>query len=213
MKMRLKTKFGFSLGMISAIVYMAHVFIGQMLWPEYNPITTDISSLTANGAPNSEILHILTFIYGICFILFVICLLIYSIKNHHKVTTTGYVLMFIMALITNIGYYLFPLTGDKTEMNFQNMMHIVVTVLVVFTTIGSLFVLAYGFLKKEKNKKLGRVCLVFGILIFVFGAMNPISMANNLNILGLTERLVIFTLQGYVFLWSFLYTFKVYKEI
>ncbi|GCF93853.1 hypothetical protein NRIC_17440 [Enterococcus florum] len=201
----------FSLGMISSVVYLLHVFIGQALWPEYDPVSMDISSLTADGAPNAPLLRVFTAVYGVTFLLFVATLLWYAVKHYHKATTAGYGLLLIMALSTTIGYSLFPLTGNKTEMNFQNMMHIVVTMVVVFTTIAALFLLAYGYLKKEKNKLLGRICLSFSIAIFLFGALNPLSLAYNLGILGITERLVILTLQLFVFVWSYLFTFKYNK--
>ena len=114
-----------------------------------------------------------------------------------------------MAIVSVMGYSLFPLTEDKTDMNFQNMMHIVVTVLVVFTTLASLYLIAIGYLKKEKITSLGMISLSAAFLITIFGALNPIGMANNWNILGLTERLVIFTLQAFVFYLSFMCTFKI----
>lgn len=197
------------LGMISAIAYMVHVFLGQMLWKEYDPITTDISSLTAVGAPNANLLRIFSAIYGVCFLLFTTGLLIKSFREYHTLTRIGFLTFMIMALTTVVGYSLFPLTSDKTVMNFQNMMHIIVTVMVVFTTIVSFFLIACGYLQKEKFKLLGIICLITAILITLFGALNPIGMANNLNILGLTERLVIFTLQAFVFFLSFIYTFEI----
>ncbi len=48
------------LGMIGVIFYLLHTLLGQLLWPDYNPITTDISSLTAVGAPNRTLLLIFT---------------------------------------------------------------------------------------------------------------------------------------------------------
>ena len=59
-------KLGFPLGMASVAVYFIHVFVGQALWPEYDPITMDISSLTAEGAPNAGLLRVFTSIYGTC---------------------------------------------------------------------------------------------------------------------------------------------------
>ncbi|SHO45087.1 DUF998 domain-containing protein [Anaerocolumna xylanovorans] len=196
------------LGMASAVFYFIHVFLGQVLWKEYNPITTDISSLTADGAPNAGLLRIFTAIYGICFLLFALGMVVKAFAEYHGVTRIGYSMFFIMALTSVIGYSLFPLTGDKTVMNFQNMMHIVVTVIVVFTTILSFFLIAIGYLHQEKLKTLGRICLVIAVLIMVFGATNPIGMAMKLNILGLSERLVIFTLQLFVCFLSFIYTYN-----
>lgn len=51
------------LGMIGVVAYLLHTILGRILWPEYNPITTDISSLTAIGAPNRDFLMIFSAIY------------------------------------------------------------------------------------------------------------------------------------------------------
>lgn len=200
-------KYLLPLGMVSVVAYMTHVLLGQVLWPGYNPVTTDISSLTAVGSPDAALLRVFTTIYGVSFTLFIIGILITAWHQYHKVTTAGYIVFLVMALTSIFGYSLFPLAGDKTEMGFQNMMHIVVTVVVVFTTMASLYLLAYGYRKKEKLRTLGIFSLSAAILITVFGALNPMGMANGWNIHGLTERLVIFTLQAYVFSLSLLYTF------
>lgn len=200
-------KFLFPLGMTGVLFYFAHTILGNLLWPEYNPITMDISSLTADGAPDAELLRILSLIYSICMILFALSLVYQAAKNENRVLRTGFIVLLIMQITSAAGYGLFPLTGDKTEMNFQNTMHIVVTVIVVFTTIASSFLIAKGYLKRESTRKLGRISLVFAVLITITGVFNPISMALQLNVLGLSERLVIYTIQIFMFVLSFYYTF------
>ncbi|NSW90364.1 MAG: DUF998 domain-containing protein [Firmicutes bacterium] len=195
-------------GMIGVLFYFTHTILGRILWKEYNPITMDISSLTADGAPNAHLLRMLTFIYGICMVLFIVGLIKKSFSEYHSLLKTGYIVLMIMQLTSIFGYSLFPLSGDKTEMNFQNIMHIIVTVIVVFTTIASSFLISFGYLKQEKMKGLGKFTLVMAILITVFGVFNPISMNLKLNILGLTERLVIYTIQVLMFVLSYYYTFK-----
>lgn len=194
------------LGMIGVIAYMIHTILGNILWSQYNPITMDISSLTAQGAPNADLLRIFTTIYGICMILFILGMVIKSNRKYHLATRTGYVILLGMEVISLFGYTAFPLVGDKTVMNFQNMMHIAVTVAVVLTTITSAFTLAYGYLIQEKMKKLGKFILIMAIIITLCGVMNPISMIMGLNILGLTERAVIYSLQILIFVLSFYYT-------
>ena len=195
------------LGMVGALFYFAHTILGNILWPEYNPITTDISSLTADGAPNAQLLKVFGLMYGICMVLMVMALIVKAFKQYNSMLRIGYVILILMQLTSLFGYSLFPLTGDKTEMNFQNMMHIVVTVVVVFTTIASSFLISFGYLKQEKTKKLGKLTLIMAILITVFGMFNPISMNLKLNILGLTERLAIYTIQVLMFILSYYYTF------
>lgn len=205
--MKKVNNFLLALGMVGVVFYLAHTIIGRILWKEYNPVTTDISSLTADGAPNVHLLSILTSIYGICMILFVIGLLKKSFKEYHNLLKTGYILLLIMQLTSMFGYTLFPLSGNETEMNFQNMMHIVVTVVVVFTTIASSFFISLGYLKQEKIIGLGKLSLVMAILITVFGSLNPIGMSLRLNILGLTERLAVYSIQAFMFILSYYYTF------
>lgn len=79
------------------------------------------------------------------------------------------------------------------------MMHLAVSGAVVLTTLLSLYLTAFGYLKKEKLKLLGGVSLAAAILMTVFGPMTPVGMASGWNILGVTERLTIFTLQLFIF--------------
>ncbi len=200
-------KYLMPLGMVGVLFYFAHTILGNILWTEYNPITTDISSLTAEGAPNAQLLKIFGFVYGICMVLMVIALIAKAFSQYHSLLRIGYVILMIMQLTSLFGYSLFPLTADKTVMNFQNRMHIIVTVVVVFTTIASSFLISFGYLRQEKMKRLGKLTLVMAIIITVFGVFNPISMSLQLNILGLTERLVIYSIQALMFMLSYYYTF------
>lgn len=200
-------KFTMPLGMVGVLFYFAHTIAGRILWPEYNPITADISSLTAEGAPYARMLRVLTSVYGICMLLFIGALLKKAFGQYHSMLKAGFGILFIMQLTSLIGYGLFPLSGDKTAVNFQNMMHIIVTVIVVFTTIASSFLIAFGYLRQERIIGLGRFCLITSILITLFGVSNPICMNLKLNVLGLTERLVIYTIQVFMFVLSYHYTF------
>lgn len=196
------------LGMLGVLSYLTHTFLGNLLWDEYNPITMDISSLTAAGAPNAGMLRIFTTVYGICLILFVIGMVIKSFRKYNTQIIIGYIILLVMEVISLFGYALFPLEGDKTVMTFQNLMHIIVTVIVVLTTIAFGFILAVGYLKQEKTKKMGRFVLFMAFIITIMGVINPIGMGSGLNILGVTERLVIYSLHTLIFYLSFYYSFS-----
>ena len=199
-------KFALPFGMIAAIFYFIHVFLGQILWKEYNPITTDISTLTAVGSPNTELLSIFTIIYGIFLIIFSIGMVIKSSRENTNLAKMGFLLLLITSIISLIGFSFFPLSADRTVVDFQNLMHIIFTGIVVILTIIYQFSLAFGFLK-DKFKLLGMISLVVAILIVLFGFLNPLSLGLGLNILGLTERLVIFTIVTFIFFLSMVYTF------
>lgn len=89
-------------------------------------------------------------------------------------------------------------------------MHIIVTAVVVLTTIVSSFLIGLGYLKQEKEKNIGTFVLIMAILITVFGSLNSLGMA--CHMLGLTERLCIFSLQIMTFGLSLINTLKIKTE-
>lgn len=77
-------------GIIGAIIYIAHVVIGGLLWKGYSHITQTISELTGSGAPNASMLKIFTTVYGILMIIFSISLFFVFRQFHvHKAAKTG----------------------------------------------------------------------------------------------------------------------------
>lgn len=193
-------------GMIAFISYVVYTAIGNYLWYEYNPITTDISSLSAVGAPNQEKLSPFLGVYGASLFVFVITYMVWTFnKKRHICVNIGSILLFLMAMVSKFGYSLFPLEGDKTQMTFQNSMHIVTTVFVVFLSIAALYLIAVGYQKRDETKKIGKVIIILATIFTVCGMANPIGMGMNLNVLGLTERLAIYSLHfiiGIIGLWE-----------
>lgn len=193
-------------GMIAFISYVVYAAIGNYLWYEYNPITTDISSLSAVGAPNQEKLSPFLGVYGASLFVFVITYMAWTFnKKRHICVKIGSILLFLMAMVSKFGYSLFPLEGDKTQMTFQNSMHIVTTVFVVFLSIAALYLIAVGYQKRDETKKIGKVIIILATIFTVCGMTNPIGMGMNLNVLGLTERLAIYSLHftiGIIGLWE-----------
>ncbi|MDR0862210.1 MAG: DUF998 domain-containing protein [Oscillospiraceae bacterium] len=182
-------------GIIAFVAYIAYAAVGNALWAEYNPVTTDISSLSAVGAPNQAALAPLLAIYTACFLLFVTNYLVWSFYSGKSVAfKVGAILLFGMALVSSFGYRIFPLEGDKTQMTLQNAMHIVVTVAVVFLSIAALFLLAVGYRKTADGRRFGGALLAASAIFTLLGATNPIGMGAGLNILGLTERAAIYSL-------------------
>lgn len=196
------------LGMVGILFYLMHTILGRILWAGYNPVTMDISSLTAEGAPNAGLLRVLTTIYGLLMIVFSVGMVLKAFRKFGGLVRAGSVTLLVMEVVSMFGYMLFPLSGDKTVLTFGNLMHIIVTALVVLTTIACGFLLAAGFLKREKLTGLGRFTLVMAIVITLTGMTTPIGMASGWNLLGVTERLSIYSLQTMLFVLSAYFTFS-----
>ena len=192
-------------GMISTIIYLLHVIVGGILWNGYSHIEQPISDLTSITAPNKILLSVMTNMYGIFALIFVIVL--YRLLKPHDswLLRNGLLLLIIMEAVSFVGYLLFPLESSGVEKpSFQNIMHIVVTIIVVVTTIGSTFLLGIGFLRIQRTKRLGLYIFVSAITITISGILTGFVIANELPIIGLIERINIFALQGIVFLLSYI---------
>lgn len=201
-------RYAIPLGMVGILFYFSHTLLGRILWAQYDPVTMDISSLTAEGAPNATLLRVLTTVYGLFMIAFATGMVLKAFRKFGDPVRAGSVTLLIMEVVSMFGYMLFPLSGDKTVLTFGNLMHIVVTAIVVLTTIACGFLLAAGFLKREELKWLGVFTLVMAVLITLTGLMTPIGIAAGWNILGVTERVSIYSLQTMLFVLSACFTFS-----
>ena len=195
------------LGMIGAVAYMLHALIGPALWREYNSMVTDLSTLTADNSPIAGQMRVFTYTNGICLVLFSLGVCARGRSEYHAATRAGYWIFLFMALVSTVGYAFYPLMGDKKVMIFQNRMHLVVTIVVMLSTLAALYVLSYGYFRKERRALPGWLSLMTALIMTVFGALSMVMMAGG-SIFGLMQRISIYTLQGYVFMLSFLMTFE-----
>eukprot|EP00764_Aduncisulcus_paluster_P011928 gnl/Carplike_NY0171/4863_a6631_291.p1 GENE.gnl/Carplike_NY0171/4863_a6631_291~~gnl/Carplike_NY0171/4863_a6631_291.p1 ORF type:complete len:231 (-),score=1.85 gnl/Carplike_NY0171/4863_a6631_291:89-781(-) len=176
---------------VGVLCYLSHTILGDILWDSYNPITMDISTLTSNTCPFYFPFRILTFVYGVIMIIFSILLFL----NYYPISTTlktACSLYIIMNSASFIGYSFFPIDKEASSSSFGNVMHLVTTFIVVFTSIGFSFTFSIGYRKVHLPQ--AKILLVFAILISIFGVSNPIVISNNFPFMGVTERLVIYTI-------------------
>ncbi len=195
-------------GAIAALVYIAHVIMGGVLWVGYSHVKQTISELTGNGAPDAEMLRIFTLGYGILAVLFSTSL--YVLFRKYKVDTIarfGAVLLLIMHTASLVGYGLFPLEQGGEVLTFGNFMHLAITAIVVIATVGALFAIGYGLWLTKNFKGIGVFTLVCAVVIVLAGIATPIVLNYDLPYAGLVERVTVFTLQ----LWTFVLSLYLYR--
>lgn len=202
-----------ALGAVSTVFYVSHLIVGHFVWPEYNMITTDISSLTADGAPYAGALRVLTILYGLCFVAFSIGMFCVAGKHHGRLVRTGYGMMLVLALTTSLGYGLFPLAEDKTVLNAQNILHLATTAVVALSALLSLYTLAIGYLRERGFERLGVTIMVAAISMTIFGLLNPVFITLNIELAGLAERGVIYTLLAVVTMLSWWYVRRPLRKL
>jgi len=181
------------------------------MWVGYNPNTTFISELTADGAPNHTLMRIISNISYISLLLFAIGMLFISFAKYRTASRFGYASLLLMALISIVGFNAFPMTIDRM-LSVQNVLHILITATMIIITIISKFFISGGYLKQDNLKKLGFLSLILTILFAIFNIWLLFAMIGNSNHVGIIQRLGIYTFYIYIFILSCIYTFK-FKRI
>jgi len=188
-------------GMLAIVFYVMHVVIGGLKWKGYSHLQQPISDLTATGAPNRDLMQLLTASYGLLALLFTISFTVLKSREHHSLVFWGGV-SFILLHLVSVLYPLFPQDLPGVRVTFKGRMHILITALIVPFTILTPFLIGFGFISEPQWHTFGLYSIITGILILVFGGTTAIFYAKKLPYFGLVERLNIGALQVWTFVFS-----------
>ena len=148
MKRTLTQKLGL-LGVLSFLSYAAAVVLAPLAYPGYDWMAQAVSDLSAADAPSLALWNQLSALYNVCEVVCVavVCIGIQGQKT--RLLRTGIYLFAIMEWISAAGYRMFPLSSSGYAGAFQDMMHMVVTALVVLLSIVSLSVIIAAGVKER----------------------------------------------------------------
>jgi len=199
----------FLAGILGPIVYVLNIVLGGIITPEYSHIKNAVSELTQRGAPNIVILSALFVVSAILIFLFGIAIIM-RYKHQNRKLYTGGVLIVIYGIFAASLASIFPQDPIGSESTFTGTMHLVIAGLTAFAIIAGILLSGLGMDKQTgtwSGFKLYSFITV--ILVFVFGASTPILIMNNIELLGLFERL---TQMAYL-QWFVVFAAKMYIDI
>ena len=185
------------LGIISLISYVLAVIISPMAYPGYNWMEQAVSDLSADNAPSKALWDQLSALYGSCGIVSVTCASVFVADNRvsSRLFRTGIYLFAIMTWVSEVGYRMFPLVDVGKEIaSFQEVMHIVVTALVVMLSITSLLVLIIAGFRQSEVRTLGRLAAI-ALAMMMIGAIGT-GIAPT-QYFGIVERCSVFAATGF----------------
>jgi hypothetical protein len=200
-----------SLGIISSLFFFALNSIGPLLRPDYNSITEYISELTADGAPYVMLMRFFANTSYLSLLLFAICLTIVSFAKHRTALRVGFSLLVLIGLASALGYGTFPMTTDML-ISPQNIIHVAITIVIIMMTVTSVIFISWGFLKQERLIRLGKISLITAIAFIFFNLVHLAGIILQSDMLGLWQRLGIYTFYIYVLVLSWTYVFAWQKS-
>ena len=138
MKKSLVQKLGL-LGVVSFLSYALAVIFSPLAYPGYHPLVQAVSDLSAADAPSLALSNQLSAGYNACEVVCatIVCVGIQGQKT--KLLRAGIYLFAIMEWISALGYRMFPLSTSGCASTFQDVMHLLVTALVVLLSAVQMF--------------------------------------------------------------------------
>ena len=193
MKKPLIQKLGL-LGIVSFLSYTTAVVFAPLAYPGYNWMAQAVSDLSAANAPSLALWDQLSALYNACEVVCatVVCI---GIQGHKtKLLRSGIYLFTAMEWISAVGYRMFPLSDSGYAGAFQDVMHMVITALVVLLSIVSLTVIIVAGTKNKDCRSYG-VCAGVALGMMLVGAMGMKIVPA--EYFGVVERFSVFAATGF----------------
>lgn len=182
------------LGLVSLLSYTAAVVFSPLAYPGYNWMAQAVSDLSASNAPSKMLWAQLSSLYGICGMISIMMVCVFIQGKLSKTLRVGVYLFAAMNWVSSIGYAMFPLTDSGTPGTFQDIMHVVVTALVVLLSISSLIVIMVGGYKHKHYRSIASWATIALLLMFI-GAIGVGVVPK--DYFGIPERFSVFSATGF----------------
>ena len=182
------------LGIVSFLSYTAAVLFAPLAYPGYSWMAQAVSDLSAASAPSLALWNQLSALYNVCE---VVCVTVVCIGIQGQKTSllrSGIYLFAIMEWISAVGYRMFPLSSSGYAGAFQDVMHMVVTALVVLLSIVSLTVIIVAGIKNRGCRSYG-ICAAVALTMMLVGAMGMKIVPA--EYFGVIERFSVFAATGF----------------
>ena len=196
MKRKLIHWFGLT-GLLELISYAAAVIFSPMTYPGYNWMAQAVSDLSAESAPSRMLWEQLAAFYGVGSVVCATCVAIYV--SEERLSTglfrAGIYLFAAMNWVSAVGYKMFPLADVGKEIaSFQEIMHIVVTALVVLLSIASLVLLIISGIRNAEVRGIGTYATIALAMMMIGSIGTAIAPP---EFFGIVERFSVFAAVGF----------------
>lgn len=182
------------LGIVSFLSYLAAVVFSPLAYPGYNWMAQAVSDLSAANAPSLKLWNQLSSLYNVCEVLCatIVCVGIQGKKT--KLLRIGIYIFAAMEWISAVGYRMFPLSESGYAGSFQDVMHMVITGLVVLLSIVSLVIIIIA---GAKNKSCLSYCICAAVALgmMLVGAVGMKLVPA--DYFGIVERFSVFAATGF----------------
>ena len=203
-----KKKFLFYGGIFGLIAYLSMDIIGGIITPGYSHLIHAVSELTQAGAEYRLLLSPFLFVSAIMGILFGIGIVTHYKYGHSKLLFIGGILTIISGIITSFTGTIFPQDPINGDTTFPGTMHLILVGINVILVFPIILTIGIGLYREKQWKSFRLYSIITVLIIVIFGGLTPVLMMNDIELLGLFERIVIYA----YLLWVFVLALKFIRE-
>lgn len=181
-------------GVFSFLSYTAAVIFAPLSYLGYNWLAQAVSDLSAANAPSLGAWNRLTALYNVCETLCVTVVCVGLQGQKTRLLRVGVYLFAAMEWTSAVGYRMFPLSDSGMAGTFQDVLHMIVTVVVVLLSIASLTVIIVAGFRDKSCLSYG-ICAAVALFMMLVGAlgMKIVPAAY----FGVVERFSVFAVTGF----------------
>ena len=182
------------LGAVSLLSYAAAVVFSPLAYPGYDPLAQAVSDLSAANAPSLALWNRLSSLYNVCEVMCVMMVCVGIAGVGTRLLRAGIYTFAAMEWISAVGYRSFPLSDSGYAGTLQDVMHMIVTALVVVLSIVSLTLVIIAGARDAGCRSYG-ICAAVALCMMLVGAlgMKLVPAAY----FGVVERFSVFAATGF----------------
>jgi len=194
-------------GIFGPVVYLINDIIGGIVTPNYSYIQNTVSDLTKAGTQDTYLLgSILLFISALLGITFGIGIILQYKQS--KLLFLGGLFLAIIGTFNIFTATVFPQDTLGGEITFPGTMHVVLVGISVILVFPILLTVGIGLYREKQWKSFRLYTFVSALIVFVFGVVSVIVVVNDIALMGLVERISVYTIQ----IWTVVLAYKLLIE-
>ena len=196
-------------GIFGPAAFLLNDIIGGIVTPNYNYIENTISDLTKAGTQDTYLLgSIILLISALMGFAFGLGIISHFRYRHAKLVFLGGLFLTIIGILTSLTGTIFPQDPIGQELTFPGTMHIILVGISLILTFLALLMIGIGLNKTKGWRSFRLYTFITVIISFIFGGMSVIIVANEIALLGLVERISVYTVQ----IWIVVLAYKLITE-
>ncbi|MFC1787305.1 DUF998 domain-containing protein [Halobacteriota archaeon] len=196
-------------GILGPIAYLLNDIIGGFLTPNYSYIVNTVSDLTKTGTHDTYLLgSILLLVSAIMGTAFGIGIISHYTYKHSKLIFLGGLFLTIIGIFNIFTGTIFPQDTIGGEVTFPGTMHLVLVGIVAILLFPTLLMIGTGLYREKQWKSFRLYTFISVLIMFIFGGLSAIVIMNGIELMGLFERISVYTFQ----IWSVVLAYILIRE-